>query len=103
MNSSYQSQFLSEDRADKFQNLFEDSNSVKLFQLFFTVKEIKNIIKQINQQAVCIDFKYLWKFLTVTEIYHYLGCLVYIEVQSLQELDDHWHLKISIASCFSQQ
>src|SRR5436190_14733742 len=58
VNSSYQLQFLSEDRAGKLQNLSEDSNSVKLFQLFFTVKEIKNIVKQINQQAVCIDFKY---------------------------------------------
>ena len=83
VDSSYQPQFLSEDRAGKPQNLSEDSNSVKLFQLFFTVKEIKNIVKQINQQAVCIDFKYSWKSLTVTEIYHYLECLVYIGVQSL--------------------
>ena len=45
----YQPQFLPEDRAGKPQNLPEDSNSVKLFQLFFTVKEIKNIVKQINQ------------------------------------------------------
>src|SRR6266487_2337644 len=58
VNSSYQLQFLSKDRADKSQNLSEDSTSVKLFQLFFTVEEIKNIVKQINQQAVCIDFKY---------------------------------------------
>ena len=49
VNLSYQSQFLSKDRADKSQNLSEDSTSVKLFQLFFTVKEIKNIVKQINQ------------------------------------------------------
>src|SRR5213592_690354 len=89
VDPSYQPQFLPEDRAGKPQNLPEDSNSVKLFQLFFTVKEIKNIVKQINQQAVCINFKYLWKFLTVTEIYCYLECLVYIGVQSLQELDDH--------------
>src|SRR2546421_521178 len=49
VNLSYQSQFLSKDRADKSQNLSEDSTSVKLFQLFFTVEEIKNIVKQINQ------------------------------------------------------
>ena len=49
VDSSYQSQFLSKDRADKFQNLSEDSTSVKLFQLFFTIEEIKNIVKQINQ------------------------------------------------------
>ena len=49
MNSSYQSQFLSKNRADKSQNLSENSNSFKLFQLFFTVKEIENIVKQINQ------------------------------------------------------
>ena len=58
VNSSYQLQFLSKDRTDKSQNLSEDSTSVKLFQLFFIIEEIKNIIKQINQQAVCIDFKY---------------------------------------------
>ena len=49
VNPSYQLQFLSKDRADKFQNLSEDSNSLKLFQLFFTVKEMKNIVKQTNQ------------------------------------------------------
>ena len=49
VNSSYQLQFLSKDRAGKFQNLSEDSISVKLFQLFFTVEEIKNIVKQTNQ------------------------------------------------------
>ena len=48
-------------------------------------------------------FKYSWKSLIITKIYCYLECLVYIKVQSLQELDDHWHLKISIVSCFSQQ
>ena len=45
----YQPQFLSKNRADKFQNFSEDSNSLKLFQLFFSVKEIENIVKQINQ------------------------------------------------------
>src|SRR5947207_5830562 len=48
VNSSYQLQFLSKDRADKFQNLSEDSDFLKLFQLFFSVKEIENIIEQIN-------------------------------------------------------
>ena len=41
----YQPQFLSKNRAGKPQNLSEDSNSLKLFQLFFTVKEMKNIVK----------------------------------------------------------
>ena len=45
----YQPQFLSKDRAGKPQNLSEDSDSLKLFQLFFPVKEIENIVKQINQ------------------------------------------------------
>src|SRR6266487_4599079 len=49
VNSSYQSQFLSKDRADKSQNLLEDSDSLKLFQLFFSVKEIENIVEQTNQ------------------------------------------------------
>ena len=48
-NQSYQSQFLFKDKTDKFQNLLKDSNSLKLFQLFFTVKEMKNIVKQTNQ------------------------------------------------------
>ena len=48
-NQSYQSQFLSKNKADKFQNLLKDSDSLKLFQFFFSVKEIENIVKQINQ------------------------------------------------------
>ena len=48
-DQSYQSQFLSKNRADKSQNFPEDSNSLKLFQLFFTIKEMKNIVKQTNQ------------------------------------------------------
>src|SRR5947207_15850495 len=47
VNSSYQPQFLSKNKAGKSQNLSEDSTSVKLFKLFFTVEEIKNIVKQI--------------------------------------------------------
>jgi hypothetical protein len=83
MNLLYQPQFLSKDRAGKSQNLFKDSDSLKLFQLFFSVKEIENIVEQINQQAAYIDFKHLWKPLTVTEIYHYLECLVYMRIQPL--------------------
>ena len=45
----YQPPFLSKDRAGKPQNLSEDSDSLKLFQLFFSVKEIENIVKQTNQ------------------------------------------------------
>jgi len=45
----YQSQFLSKDRVAKPQNLPENPDSLKLFQLFFPVKEIENIVKQINQ------------------------------------------------------
>ena len=103
MDPPYQPQFLPKDRAGKPQNLPEDPTPIKLFQLFFTIEEIKNIVKQTNQQAVYIDFKYPWKSLTVTEAYCYLGCLVYIGVQPLRELDDHWHLKTPIASCFSQR
>ena len=44
----YQPQFLSKDRAGKSQNLPEDPNPLKLFQLFFPVKEIENIVKQTN-------------------------------------------------------
>ncbi len=50
-DQSYQSQFLFKDRADRFQNLSENTKSVKLFQLFFSVKEMKNIVKHTNQQA----------------------------------------------------
>ena len=45
----YQPQFLSKNRTGKPQNLPEDPNPLKLFQLFFTVKEMKNIVKQTNQ------------------------------------------------------
>ena len=82
-HSSYQPQFLPKDRAGKPQNLPEDPDPLKLFQLFFSVKEIENIVKQINQQAAYIDFKHFWKSLTVTETYHYLECLVYMRIQSL--------------------
>ena len=55
-DQSYQPQFLSKNRAGKFQNLSEDSNFLKLFQLFFTVKEMKNIVKQTNQRAAYTSF-----------------------------------------------
>ena len=64
---------------------------------------MKNIVKQINQQAAHTDFKSFWMSITVTEVYHYLGCLIYMEVQPLCELEDHWHLKTSVASCLSQK
>src|SRR5436190_6622176 len=57
VNPSYQPQFLPKDRADKSQNLPEDPDSLKLFQLFFSVKEIENIVKQTNQRAAYIAFK----------------------------------------------
>jgi len=56
-DQSYQSQFLFKDRADRFQNLSENTEFVKLFQLFFLVKEMKNIVKQTNQQVTYTDFK----------------------------------------------
>src|SRR5216117_359233 len=103
-HSSYQPQFLPKDRAGKSQNLSEDPDPLKLFQLFFPVKEIENIVKQTNQQAAYIAFKRSWKPLTVTETYCYLGCLVYMGVQPLRELSDHWyHLKSPVASCFTER
>jgi hypothetical protein len=100
----YQPQFLPKDRAGKPQNLSEDPDPLKLFQLFFTVKEIENIVEQTNQRAAYIDFKHPWKPLTVTEAYRYLGCLVYMGVQPLRELSDHWyHLKSPVASCFTER
>src|SRR5438034_10816298 len=99
----YQPPFLPKDRAGKPQNLTEDPDSLKLFQLFFSVKEIENIVKQTNQQAAYIDFKHPWKPLTVTETYCYLGCLVYMGVQPLRELRDHWNLKTPAASCFTER
>jgi len=105
-NQPYQPLFLPKDRAGKPQNLPENPDPVKLFQLFFPVKEIKNIVKQTNRRAQHIDFplKSFWKSITVTEAYCYLGCLIYIGVQPLQELNDHWsQLKSPIAICFSKQ
>ena len=58
-DQSYQPQFLSKDRAGRSQNLPENTEPVKLFQLFFPVKEMKNIVKQTNQQAAYTDFKSL--------------------------------------------
>jgi hypothetical protein len=98
----YQPQFLPKDRAGKPQNLPEDSNPLKLFQLFFTVKEMKNIVKQTNQRAAYTSFDTPWMPLTVTEAYHYLGCLVYMGIQPLRELHDYWHLKTPIAGCLSR-
>src|SRR5205809_1137919 len=66
----YQPQFLPKNRAGKPQNLSEDSNPLKLFQLFFTVKEMKNIVKQTNQRAAYTSFDTPWMPLTVTEAYH---------------------------------
>ena len=45
----YQPQFLPKDRVGKPQNLPENPDSLKLFLLFFPVKEIENIVKQTNQ------------------------------------------------------
>ena len=80
---STQPRFPPKNRAGKPQNLSENSSSLKLFQLFFSVKEIENIVKQINSQATHIDFMQPWKSLTITEAYHYLECLVYTGIQSL--------------------
>ena len=83
-NQLYQPQFLPKDRAGKPQDLPENPDALKLFQLFFPVKEIENIVKQTNQRAANIDWKSPnWKSLTVTEAYRYLECLIYIEFQSL--------------------
>src|SRR5216117_2784133 len=103
-HSSYQPQFLPKDRAGKPQNLPEDPDPLKLFQLFFPVKEIENIVNQTNQQAAYISFKHSWKSLTVTETYRYLECLVYMGAQPLRDLSDHWyHLKSLVASCFTER
>ncbi len=100
----YQPPFLPKDRAGKPQNLPENSDPFKLFQLFFSVKEIQNIVKETNQRAAYIGFKRKWIPLTVTETYQYLGCLVYMAVQPLRELSDHWsHLNSPVRSCFSER
>ena len=83
MDLIYQPHFPSKNRAGRPQNLSENSDPLKLFQLFFTVKEMKNIVKQINQQAQYIDFESPWKSLTVIEIYCYLECLIYMRIQLL--------------------
>src|SRR5436189_2982266 len=82
-NQLYQPQFLPKDRAGKPQDLPENPDALKLFQLFFPVKEIENIVKQTNYRAGYIDWKDFWKPLTVTEAYCYLGCLVYIGIYTL--------------------
>ena len=65
------------------QNLPKDTEPIKLFQLFFTVKEVENIVNQTNQRAASINFKNPWEPLTIREAYHYLGCLIYMGIQSL--------------------
>jgi hypothetical protein len=99
--SQYQPLFLPKDRAGKPQNLPGDLGPLQLFQLFFTVNEIEAIVKHTNYQAAYIGLIATWKPLTVREAYQYLGCLVYIGVQPLQELQDYWHLKTPIASYFT--
>ena len=44
-DQSYQPQFLPTNRTGRSQNLSENTELVKLFQLFFSVKEMKNIVK----------------------------------------------------------
>src|SRR5215469_12084694 len=44
----YQPYFPPKDRAGRPQNLPKDIEPVQLFQLFFTVKEMENIVKQTN-------------------------------------------------------
>jgi hypothetical protein len=38
-----------------------------------------------------------------TEAYRYLGCLVYIGVQPLREIQDHWHLETTISGCLARR
>jgi hypothetical protein len=98
----YQPRFRPTNRAGKPQNLPEDTTPIKLFQLFFTVKEIENIVKQTNQRAASIGFRDPWKPLTTIEAYHYLRCLIYMGVQPLRELHDYWQLNTPIARCPSR-
>jgi hypothetical protein len=96
---AYQPYFPPKDRAGKPQNMPQDTRPIKLFQLFFTVKEIENIVKQTNQRAASISFKHPWKPLTTMGAYRYLGCLVYMGVQPLRELSDYWQLDTPISQC----
>jgi hypothetical protein len=98
----WQPHFLPKDRAGKPQNLPEDLGPLSLFQLFFPVKDIEIIVKHTNYQAAYIGLTATWEPLTIREAYQYLGCLVYMGVQPLQELQDYWHLETPIASCLSQ-
>jgi len=93
----YQPRFLPGNRTGKPQNLPEDTRPIKLFQLFFTVKEIENIVKQTNSRGASLS--YSWKPLTTMEAYHYLGCLIYIGIQPLQERHNYWKLDTPIARC----
>jgi hypothetical protein len=56
----------------------EDIRPIKLFQLFFTVEEIENIVKETNQRAAFVSFRHPWEPLTITEAYNYLRCLIYM-------------------------
>ena len=51
----YQPYFLPKNRAGKPQNLPKDIKPIKLFQLFFTVKEIENIVKQTNSRGAKLN------------------------------------------------
>jgi hypothetical protein len=99
--SQYQPRFLPRDRAGKPQNLPRDLGPLQLFQLFFTVKEIENIVKHTNSGAAYIGLIAPWKPLTVREAYQYLGCLVYMGVQPLWDLYDYWRLQTPIIRCLS--
>src|SRR5271170_7335752 len=99
---AYRPQFLPEDRAGKPQNLPEETTPLKLFQLFFLVKEIENIVRQSNQRVAFIGFS-PWEPLTIEEVYHYLGCLIYMGIQPLWELENYWALKTPIPRAVSQR
>jgi hypothetical protein len=93
----YQPYFLPTNRAGKPQNMPKDISPIKLFQLFFTVKEIENIVQQTNKWAASISFRQPWRPLTTIEAYRYLGCLIYMGIQPFRDLHNYWQLDTPIA------
>jgi len=83
------------------QNMPQDTSPIKLFQLFFPVKEIEDIVKNSNYRAVSIGLC-PWKPLTVMEAYNYIGCLIYMGIEPLRELHSYWKLVTPIAQCLSR-
>jgi hypothetical protein len=104
--SSYRPPISVQNRPGKPKDIASDLEPLRLFQLFFTPKELAVIVEHANSRASHIDFKRSWKPLTVGELYNYIGCLIYMSLYQAPEISDYWAQKApsydTIRTCFTR-